>query len=100
MEGGGRRRGEKGESTEASISPLIQINGKILRLDADRLTVIWHTINLVSLSPLHPDRLLALIRRRSLVSCDSLSPFPPSVPVTLLDTVLLIINQMGMMMFY
>lgn len=46
MEGRGARKPVSGT--------LIQINGKIFRLDAGRLTVIWHTINLVSLSPSEP----------------------------------------------
>lgn len=57
---GERKMGERG--TEARISPLIQINGKIFRLDADRLTVIWHPINLASLSPLpSPQHLLGFV---------------------------------------
>ena len=68
------------EGTEAGISPLIQINEKIFRIDAIRLTVIWHTINLASLSSLHPLHLLGVIHH--FVLSDSPDPLYLSCSLT------------------
>lgn len=49
-----------GKRHGSPISPLIQIIEKIFGLDVDHLTVIWHTINLVSCSLLAPPHPLCL----------------------------------------
>lgn len=96
LRGQGEKRGEE-DRRRGLWKPLIQINGKISRPDADRLTVIWHTINLVSLSLLQhpPPPVTSSIPLASFSLRLRLSP----VTAALFDTVLVITTQIEMLMF-